>query len=114
MNSKILLEGEISMKFGYTFLDQYPNEPLYCANDLMVFLRSHLYSLCTVDSSVLLPNMYKMVQGTLYVTEVGLKHAFSAVVGAHAQSIPSCRSGPLGKFANGFLKSSLDNVLKKH
>ena len=98
----------MSFEIGY-YLDE--ASILYCTNDLASFLQRHVNPLCTVRASFLLPTMYKIIEGTLYVTEVGLKHAFSVVIGTYIDRITSDKL--LGKFANGLIRTSLDNTLSK-
>ena len=64
-----------------------------------------------VRAYFLLSTMYKIIEGTLYLTEVGLKHAFSVVIGTYIDRITSDKL--LGKFANGLIRTSLDDTLSK-
>ena len=62
--------------------------------------------------------MNVQINGSLFVTSVGLKHAFSAIVGFYSNSLKhheKIKNVSFGKFTNIFLKTDLNSfVLEKN
>ena len=102
--SVILFSGGLELKLVFCFPEG-TNDPLYRADDLNNFFLT--LKMPQIDLSLILPSMVKELNGTHYLTEVGLKHAFLSVT--KHQLVANIEA--FSAFTNGFIRAGIDSIL---
>ena len=73
----LLVSSDYTLQQQFCFDSKNSNLPLFCVKDLENFFLQYFSISYEVKTDIFLPGMFKMVQGAIFVQEVGLKYICS-------------------------------------
>ena len=113
----LLVSTDFCIELRFCLDDLNPTIPLYCVNDVERFFVSYFEIDYTIKTERLQPGMFKvMSDGSIFVTEVGLKYVFSLIIAGHISFSNQLKERPFSRFFNFFLSPDCqisNTVLKK-